>query len=155
MSNVCYLTSASRDAVDDLLMPEGQHSSWLWWEAQEVACIAGKFERGQISATWANLNIGRIVWYARHRPLPQATSAERCMPPVPRKATRDELERLDSLCRALDRHEEKRGYKRQPRPDPPVMQTPPEYVLRYPAPPLMLEIKARRLHFQQNIQPNI
>jgi hypothetical protein len=151
MSNVCYLTPASRDAVDDLLMPEGQHSSWLWWEAQEVACIAGKFERGQISATWANLQIGGIVWYARHRPMPPATSAETCKPervaetcPDDLRRGPDDLKRLEDLKRRLDRLEEARGYVRPPRPDPPVMQTPPEYVLRYPAPEAMRNIRARR-----------
>ena len=53
------------------------------------------------------------------------------------------------LRRALDEVARRNGIVRPERPDPPVMQTPPEYVLRYPTPPLMREIRARRLHIQQ------
>ena len=33
----------------------------------EVNSIVGKFNRGEISATWADLNIRRFVWNARNR----------------------------------------------------------------------------------------
>ena len=53
------------------------------------------------------------------------------------------------LCLALDEATRRSGAPRSDvrpdRPDPPVMQTPPEYVLRYPTPPRMRAIKALRL----------
>ena len=63
------------------------------------------------------------------------------------------------LCRALDvvwiRTGTPRPDVRPDRPDPPVWQDPPLSVLRYPTPPLMNEIKARRLHLPKDIQPSI
>jgi hypothetical protein len=64
-------------------------------------------------------------------------------------------ERLEDLKRRLDKLEEARGYVRPPRPDPPVFQSPPRSVRRYPTPEAMRKIRARRLHLQQDIQPNI
>ena len=84
--------------------------------------------------------------------MPPATSAETCKPervaetcPDDLRRGPDDLKRLEDLKRRLDRLEEARGYVRPPRPDPPVMQTPPEYVLRYPAPEAIRNIRARRL----------
>ena len=150
MSNVCYLSSASLAAVEDLLLPEPHHL-WLYMEAQEVKCIAGKYERGQIRATWANLQIGRIVWYARHRPLPPATCAEKCKPERVAGTCRDELKKLDDLKRALDRLDRP---PRPPRLDPPVLQSPPRSVRRCPTPEAMRKIRGRRVHLQQDIQPD-
>jgi hypothetical protein len=73
---------------------------------------------------------------------------------VPRTKS-DDLERLEDLKRRLDKLEEARGYVRPPRPDPPVFQSPPRSVRRYPTPEAMRKIRARRLHLQQDIQPNI
>ena len=39
----------------------------LLMEHAEVNSIVGKFSRGEISATWADLNIRRFVWNARNR----------------------------------------------------------------------------------------
>ena len=47
------------------------------------------------------------------------------------KRKRDELKELDELCRALDRLDRP---PRPPRPDPPVSQSPPRSVRRYPTP---------------------
>ena len=68
-----------------------------------------------------------------------------------KKPKRDEQDKfmplvLDEFCSALDKVMP--PYSRR---EPPVMQTPPEYVLRYPTPPLMREIRerVRGLHPQQ------
>ena len=39
----------------------------LLMEHAEVNSIVGEFSRGEISATWADLNIRRFVWNARNR----------------------------------------------------------------------------------------
>ena len=143
MSHAGYLSPAALDMVERFLLPEPHHS-WLYMENEEAKCIVGTYERKEISATWANLNISRIVWNAKHN---RGTCAvERKRERVP-GTCRDEQKELDDLCRALDRLDRP---PRPPRPDPPVMQTPPEYVLRYPAPEAMRKIRARRLHFQQD-----
>ena len=62
------------------------------------------------------------------------------------KRKRDELKELDELCRALDRLDRP---PRPPRPDPPVFQSPPRSVRRYPTPEAMRKIRERGLHLQQ------
>ena len=39
---------------------------WLYMEHEEVKSFVGKYKRGEVSATWANLNIRRIVWQLNH-----------------------------------------------------------------------------------------
>ena len=92
--------------------------------------MAGSYERKEISATWANLNISRILWNAQHT---RATCA------AERKYERDSH---DDLTRAVDRLDRP---PRPPRPDPPVLQSPPRSVRRYPTPEAMRNIRGRRV----------
>ena len=59
------LSPAALDMVERFLLPEPHHL-WLYMENQEVKCMVGSYERKEISGTWANLNISRILWNAQH-----------------------------------------------------------------------------------------
>ena len=129
MQHAGYLSPAALDMVERFLLP-APHHLWLYMENQEVKCMASSYERKEISATWANLNISRILWNAQHT---RATCA------AERKSERDAL---DDLTRALDRLDRP---PRPPRPDPPVLQSSPRPVRRYPTPGAMRNIRGRRV----------
>ena len=59
------------------------------------------------------------------------------------------------LCRALDEVARRNRTVRPERPDPQVLQDPPLSVSRFPTTPLMREIRGRRLHLPEDIQPSI
>ena len=71
---------------------------WMWMENEEVKCKVGAYERGEASATWANLNISRILWDGQH------TRATHAPNPLYAQYERDAhadltraLEKLDTL----------------------------------------------------------
>jgi hypothetical protein len=56
-----HMSPAALDMIENFLLPEPHHM-WLWMENEEVKCKVGAYERKEVNATWANLNISRILW---------------------------------------------------------------------------------------------
>jgi hypothetical protein len=65
MRRNCFLSSTDIAMLGDLhdMRP---NQLWLYMEHEEVKSFVGKYKRGEVSATWANLNIRRIVWQLNH-----------------------------------------------------------------------------------------
>ena len=65
--------------------------------------------------------------------------------PIDRETPNTDPEYGRDLVHAFNDLYQRGKIERPPRPDPPVMQTPADYVLRYPTPPCMRAIKRRPL----------
>ena len=95
-----HMSPAARDMIENFLLPE-PHYMWLWMENEEVKCKVGAHERGEVSATWANLNISRVLWDGQHTRAAHAQRTYGCLyAQYERDAHADltrALEKLDTL----------------------------------------------------------